>query len=257
VSASGRTRGFGIDFGTTNSVVAAAVGRDAPKPLLSSGKPHPSVIWYGPESTVVGADAKSHFNAYADQAGHRFVRSIKRQLGREKLVETTAGHTQPAWEVAAEIFRHLRTDAGREHRHTVDEAVLSVPVAFDGRQRADIRRAAEAAGIHVTAMIHEPFAAVVGYYRSIGSNLGALPTETILVFDWGGGTLDMTLVRSEAGRLEELATGGLAEIAGDRFDEYLEKRARSSFLERRALQPEHFRPSRPTLDRFAAESERA
>lgn len=254
---SARNRGFGIDFGTTNSVVAAAIGREAPKPLLSGGRTHPSVVWYGPEAIVVGLDAKSNFNAYADQAGHRFVRSVKRQLGRGKSLETTAGRRQPAWEVAAEVFRHLRRRAEVEHRHTIDEAVISVPIDFDGPRRADIRKAAQAAGIHVTAMVHEPFAAVVGYYRSIGMNLGALPTETILVFDWGGGTLDMTIVRSDAGTLEELATGGLADVAGDRFDEYLQKRSISMFLERNQLGPEQFQPTRPALDRLAAEAERA
>jgi molecular chaperone DnaK len=247
--------GFGIDFGTTNSVVAVAIGDKRPEPLLGpDGLPHPSIVWYGPSKVTVGADAKRQFHTYAERTGHRFIRSVKQELGRERSIDT-GGERRPAHEIATEIFKHLRTDAAR-NKWLLDEAVLSVPVYFDGLQRADIRSAAEDAGIKVMNLVHEPFAAVVGYYQSIGLNLRALPEETILVFDWGGGTLDTTIVRSQDGLLMELATGGLVGTAGDLFDEYIEKYARNHFLHREKIPPESFRPSRPTLDRLNREAER-
>jgi molecular chaperone DnaK len=250
------TLGFGIDFGTTNSVVSIAKDDGAPVRLLHDGRPHPSVIWYRQDRIVVGEEAKRSFNANVDLIGNRFIRSVKRDLGKDRRLDTGAyAGLTPAHEVASAIFKFLREDADKKG-WSLGEAVLTVPVEFDGPQRADIRKAAEMAGIKVLALVHEPFAAVVGYYRSLGLDLSTLPSETILVFDWGGGTLDMTLVKSNEGRLEELAIAGLADVAGDRFDKYVESFAQDKFLRRNALPPATFRPTRAALDRLATEAER-
>jgi hypothetical protein len=96
---------------------------------------------------------------------------------------------------------------------------------------------------------------VVGFYQSRGYDLASLPDETLLVFDWGGGTLDITIARARDGRLEEVANAGLPGIAGDRFDEQVRKWASARFLDRHQLRPEAFAPSRRTLDRFTEEAE--
>jgi molecular chaperone DnaK len=166
------------------------------------------------------------------------------------------GQKVPATEVAARVFEHIKRDArDSEWGWDIEEAVVTVPVGFDGRTRADIRRAANAAGIHITTLIHEPFAAVVGNYRTRGYDIGSLPDETVLVFDLGGGTLDITLTRTLDGRIEEIATGGLAEVAGDRFDDHIRDWARTRFLERRLLRPEAFSPSPRARDHFTLRSE--
>jgi molecular chaperone DnaK (HSP70) len=196
-------------------------------------------------------------HGFGQQLGHLFVRSVKKRLGRDRAYDVL-GVRKPAWEVASEVFRHLREHARSvSSEWALDEAVVTVPVLFDGRMRRDIRRAAGAAGIHIAAFVHEPFAAVVGYYRQLGRDLERLPTELVLVFDWGGGTLDITLTHSERGRLEELAIGGLIEVAGDRFDEHVERWALAKMMDRAGGQPdEEFRPVGRQRDRLIGESER-
>jgi len=247
---------FGIDFGTTNSVVAVVGSTQRPAvPLLDDGQPHPSIVWYRSTDVVVGREAKRNFNQFADQFGHRFVKSVKRSLGREATFDVL-GDRVPALDVASEIFRHLRDHAAAS-QYEITTAVVTIPVDFDGRARAELRLAAGNAGVHISRFVHEPFAAVVGYYRGQGKDLKTLPNETILVFDWGGGTLDITLTRVRDGRLEEIATGGLGEVAGDRFDEHIRRWATGRFLDRHQLRAEAFHPSPRRIDLFAAESERA
>jgi molecular chaperone DnaK len=250
--------GFGIDFGTTNSVVAVMTGSDRPAtPLLDSeGGPHPSVVWYRPGSDpVVGRDAKRNINCYAEIAGNIFISSVKRSLGRNKRFQVL-GKTVPAYRVAADIFQHLRQHA-RQQGWKLDQAVVTVPVHFDGPARRELRAAARAAGIEITAFVHEPFAAAVAYHRQQGYDIESLPDQRLLVFDWGGGTLDITLVQVRGGRLEEIATGGLDGIAGDRFDERIQDWARTTFLDRYQLRPEAFVVSAGTRDRLREECERA
>src|SRR5688572_31315820 len=119
---------FGIDFGTTNSIVCAwgskireALQNDKPLALwdtallnaLEGKRPHPSVVWFPPNgSPVVGHAAKSRMLSF-DGMGHAFVRSVKRRLGRNEEIELTGGVRKPAFEVAAEVFKHLKADAER------------------------------------------------------------------------------------------------------------------------------------------------
>lgn len=248
---------YGIDFGTTNSVAVAATRQGTIRPMLDreTGAPHPSVVWYGPERVVVGYDAKRNMHGFGSQIGHRFVRSVKKELGRGQALEIL-GDRVPTWRIAAEVFGHLRRHARDTRGEAIDEAVVTVPVLFDGLMRGDIRRAAGAAGIRVTTFVHEPFAAVVGYAHSRGYSLEELPSELILVFDWGGGTLDITLTRSEAGRVEELATGGLLNAAGDRFDEHLQQWGVARMMDRLGTRPGEVAPKGRQRDRLLLESER-
>ena len=107
-------RGFGIDFGTTNSVVAVCdkSTRKVSSLLDASGRPHPSVVWYRADGHVtVGRQAKSNLNSYADEAGNVFFTSIKRQLGQGKTYRVF-GQPRTAPEIAKEIFAHLRSERG-------------------------------------------------------------------------------------------------------------------------------------------------
>jgi molecular chaperone DnaK len=247
---------FGIDFGTTNSVVVVVSSPQRPAvPLLDAGQPHPSIVWYHPDGATVGREAKRNFHQFAEDFGHTFVKSVKRSLGRDVAFDVL-GERVTATDVAAEIFGHLRKHAAASG-FDISDAVVTIPVDFDGRARSEMRKAAAKAGIHITRFVHEPFAAVVGYYRGLGRDLADLPNETVLVFDWGGGTLDITLTKVRDGRLEEIATGGLGSVAGDRFDEHIRRWATSRFLERRQLRAEAFHPHPRKVDLFVAESERA
>jgi molecular chaperone DnaK (HSP70) len=248
--------GFGIDFGTTNSV-AASVALDGPAyPYLEAGSPHPSFVWYSPDGVQVGRQAKANFNAFVEQAGHRFIRSVKRDLGHGRDYDIL-GQRVPAWKVASQIFARLKATALADPKNPgeINEAVVTVPIHFGGAARQELRAAAREAGIEILTFVHEPFAAVVGYYRSMQTDLRDLDSERILVFDWGGGTLDVTLAKVGDGRIEELATSGIGDIAGDHFDEAIRGWAVSRFRDRHSI-AETVRPDARTEDRIIAECER-
>jgi molecular chaperone DnaK len=253
-------RGFGIDFGTTNSVVAScdsSTRRVLPLPD-SSGRPHPSVVWFRADGTViVGRKAKNNLNSFADEAGNAFVTSIKRQLGKGKSYRIF-GQPKSAVEIAREIFIHLRKHAKDQHDLTVDSATVTIPIYFDGNSRRELREAADQAGVYIKTFVHEPFAAVVGYCHSgDGSRLEQLEGRNILVFDWGGGTLDITVAGIRSGKMIQLARGSLSDRAGDHFDYKLHQLTLSRFLDKHNLRPPDVRLGPSAKDRYLAECERS
>ena len=213
---------FGLDFGTTNSL-AAYVEQDEAVPLLDGEKPHPSVLWYHGTECIVGGDAKARLSKRVLGVVGDVVRSPKRYLGTGELIHVAGREFTPA-EIVAEFFRYLRKNArsrGLAGRN-FDRAVLTIPVALTGRGRQELREAADAAGIHVEQFVHEPLAALYGHFRSQSEfrrQLAALRDQVVLVFDWGGGTLDLTLCRLEQGAIVQIQNLGNDLVGGDRFDE--------------------------------------
>jgi len=252
--------GFGVDFGTTNSVVAQADPRTGRVRALTDaeGRPHPSVVWFRADgTTIVGREAKRNIHSYSDEVGNVFIPSIKRQLGQDRVFRVF-GQPRTAIDVAAEVFKFLRGRAKIESNLEIREAVVAVPVYFDGRARRELRRAADSGGLYIKTFIHEPFAAVVGYCcgQPEGERLQQLDGRNILVFDWGGGTLDITVAAIKAGRMLELATAGLVDRAGDHFDDSLRRFTTSHFLDKNRLAPMDLAPTQSTKDRFLDECER-
>ena len=230
---------FGLDFGTTNSLVAY-VESDAAVALLDrQGRPHPSVVWYHGAECVVGREAKVQLSELTQGVVGDIVRSPKRYLGTGEYLNVLGRTLRPA-DIVAEIFKYLRRDA-RSRRlagRDFDRAVLTIPIHLTGQGRRELREAASAAGIRVDQFVHEPFAALYGYLRSepdFRRQLAALRDQVVLVFDWGGGTLDLTLCRFENGTLVQVQNLGNDLVGGDRFDERLlnfvkEKHARNHDL---------------------------
>ena len=218
--------GFGIDFGTTNSIVSAFNGRRINSFTDENKLPHPSVIWFrgDEEEPVIGREAKKNMRDYSNEPGHKFVRSIKSRIQEQKEIEIF-GKVYYNTEIASKIFQFLRRDVQNRFSTFPDlsEAVVTIPLYFGGRQRRAIRRAAELAGIRVKTFIHEPFAAVIGYLFEKYQSLEKFQDlrKNIVVFDWGGGTLDITLVQVADGRINELGNAGFPNRAGDHFDEML------------------------------------
>jgi len=254
--------GFGIDFGTTNSLVAVH-NLKSEKTIVCRDKatdlPHPSVVWYRPdEPPRVGREAKAHISAYAEAAGNAFVQSIKRRLGKGDTLDVF-GEKKPAQAVATDIFRFLLSDAHTAHDFDVREAVVTVPVYFDGRARRELRRAADDAGLFIKTFLHEPFAALIGYLYGMGFEAGLRQRDgqNILVFDWGGGTLDITVGQVCQGRVVQLSTAGLIDRAGDRFDSLLGAVATRKFQKRHSIPSDQFRLTAATKDRFRAQCERS
>ncbi len=253
-------KGFGIDFGTTNSI-AAFYDHDIKKvrPLHSSEMtPHPSVVWYKTDGTIiVGHDAKKNIMGFSNVEGNEFVSSVKRRLGKGHSL-SIFGQKKSVSEVATEIFRHLKKHAVQQNIE-LNDVIVTVPVYFSGRQRRDLRKAADEAGLYIKTFIHEPFAAIVGYCHREGSgiSLESMRNQLVLVFDWGGGTLDITLVQVLDGELRELATAGLEDKAGDYFDEKLSRFAKSAFIDSLRANPNEIIPSSGNVGRLLTECERA
>lgn len=253
--------GFGIDFGTTNSLVAAyrpKASTTTPCFEKSTALPHPSVVWYRlDEVPRVGREAKRNISGFAEVAGNAFVQSVKRYLGRNETLDIF-GEKRSAKSVATDIFRFLRSDARSSYGFEVNEAVVTVPVYFDGCARRDLREAADKAGIYIKSFVHEPFAALVGYLYGgdAQQNLRDQEDKNILVFDWGGGTLDITVGQVANGRVIELSTAGISDRAGDHFDRVLGKIATRKFQDRNAVTSDQLQLTPTTKDRFYIESER-
>ena len=229
---------FGIDFGTTNSLVSVVVGgRSLALVDQVTQRPHPSVIWYRGGDTVVGRVARENMDLTETGAPPGFVRSPKMSLRREGPIFVD-GRPIEATDAVAEVLRHIKEDAaegrGVSTGHSLGRAVMTIPVDFGGPERRALRQAAAKAGIGVIQFVHEPAAALYAHLRSkdnIAQELARLEGRSILVFDWGGGTLDLTLCRIQGGAIMQLTNLGDDEVGGDRFDERLRNFLRAKHAE--------------------------
>jgi molecular chaperone HscA len=221
----------GIDLGTTHSLVAAVRhGAAECLPDVLGRAILPSAVQYGEEGTRVGADALA---AQADDPENTIV-SVKRLMGR-RLADVTGAHKLPyrfvdtpgmvgvqtrqglksPVEVSAQILATLRQRAEDTFDAELHGAVITVPAYFDDAQRQATKDAAQLAGLNVLRLINEPTAAAVAYGLENGSE------GLYAVYDLGGGTFDISLLRLARGVFEVVATGGDAALGGDDFDHLL------------------------------------
>ena len=222
-----RSIAVGIDLGTTNSLIAQFDGELVHVFEDDLGQPSlPSVVHYGAESTQVGDAAM----ALANEQPENTIASAKRMLGRarEEVVDdpyaslttdgalafaTDQGKKTPV-EVSAVILGALKIRAEAHLDSPIAGAVITVPAYFDDAQRQATRQAAELAGIKVLRLLNEPTAAAVAY----GLDEQAEESSLLAVYDLGGGTFDISILRMRAGLFEVLATGGDSALGGDDFD---------------------------------------
>jgi actin-like ATPase involved in cell morphogenesis len=227
---------FGIDFGTTNSLAALVSGNQVISLVDNENRPHPSVIWYRGSETLVGRDARQYLDVTEGGAPAGFVRSPKMRLRRGGQIYVDGRPVDPT-DAVAEVLKHLKKDAAiardRAAGHVLDRAVMTIPVDFGGPERQALREAAKKAGIGVIQFVHEPVAALYAHLRSktdFRSELASLEGRSMLVFDWGGGTLDLTLCRIHDGSIMQVANLGDNTVGGDEFD----NRLRNLFREKHA-----------------------
>lgn len=220
---------FGIDFGTTNSLSAVVVGDRVRSLTNEDERPHPSVIWYRGSDVVVSRDARQHLDLNEGGAPPGFVRSPKMSLRRQGPIYVDGEAIDPR-KAVAEVLKYLKTDAAiardRASGYALQRAVMTIPVDFGGHERKALREAARLAGISVVQFVHEPAAALYGYLRSMpeadrNRELARLDGRFVLVFDWGGGTLDLTLCKIQGGAIMQIANDGDNEVGGDEFDNRL------------------------------------
>jgi molecular chaperone DnaK len=199
----------GIDLGTTNSVVAVMEGGDPVVIANSEGaRTTPSVVGFNKAGErLVGASAKRQAVLFPD----RTIVSIKRHMGTDFRVTVDGVHYSPE-QISAMILQKLKHDAEAYLGDTVNAAVITVPAYFNDAQRNATKNAGEIAGLKVLRIINEPTAAALAY------GLERKASETILVYDLGGGTFDVSILEVGDGIFEVKSTSGDTHLGGDDFD---------------------------------------
>ncbi|WP_373500016.1 Hsp70 family protein [Desulfococcus sp.] len=199
----------GIDLGTTNSEIAYIINDRAE--VLKDGDDGilPSCVGLTEDGKIiVGAEAKNQ----AVIAPDRTVLSVKRLMGRDEKIAMGDGVYRPQ-EISAFILKALKSRAEKVLGRTVSKAVITVPAYFTDAQRHATREAGEIAGLEVIRIINEPTAAALAYESNQSE------TRRVLVFDLGGGTFDVSIVKIEAGIVEVLSSTGDNHLGGDDFDQ--------------------------------------
>ena len=203
-------RAVGIDLGTTNSVVSVLEGGDPVVIANAEGsRTTPSVVAFAKNGEVlVGEVAKRQAVTNVD----RTIRSVKRHMGTDWTVEID-GKKYTAQEISARTLMKLKRDAEAYLGDTVSDAVITVPAYFSDAQRQATKEAGEIAGLNVLRIINEPTSAALAYGLDKGDQ-----EQTILVFDLGGGTFDVSLLEIGDGVVEVKATSGDNHLGGDDWD---------------------------------------
>ncbi|CAI1088965.1 Hsc66 [Serratia entomophila] len=223
----------GIDLGTTNSLVATVRSGQAETLADAQGRSLlPSVVRYQADAQTVGWEARQQ----AAQDPANTISSVKRMMGRSladvqqrypnlpyrfqasdnglPMIVTAAGLVNPVG-VSADILRTLSARAQAALEGQLDGVVITVPAYFDDAQRQGTKDAARLAGLHVLRLLNEPTAAAIAYGLDSGQE------GVIAVYDLGGGTFDISILRLSRGVFEVLATGGDSALGGDDFDHLL------------------------------------
>lgn len=230
---------IGIDLGTTHSLVATVLSGKAK--VLPDDKDRvllPSIVHYAEKTTEYGDDAKSFITTDPKNT----IISVKRFMGRSKAdikfqhpytligadnempaFETRTGRKTPV-EVSAEILKQLKDRADTSLKNPVNGAVITVPAYFDEAQRQATRDAAQLAGLNVLRLLNEPTAAAVAYGIDQDTNLQT--DHNYVIYDLGGGTFDVSILRFSQGVFEVLATGGHTALGGDDLDRLIVKWAK-------------------------------
>lgn len=229
----------GFDFGTTNSVMSIVVG-DRCIPLLDDNMPHPSVVCYQGDQVIVGRKAKDKLATADSGVVGNIVKSPKTMLGRSRVF--VDGHSYSPKEVVRDVVEHVADDARRQMPHeTFEHAVVTIPVDMNGERRRELREACRMAGLGVVQFVHEPLAALYGHLRgkpNFQAELRRLNRELVLVFDWGGGTLDLTLCKIVDGMLVQLMNDGCSDVGGDIIDDLIVNEIERLVLTERGINDE-------------------
>src|SRR2546430_5266728 len=205
-------RAVGIDLGTTNSVVAVLEGGEPTVIANAEGsRTTPSVVAFAKNGEVlVGEVAKRQAVTNAD----RTIRSVKRHMGEGGWKTSVDGKDFTPQQISAFILQKLKRDAEAYLGETVTDAVVTVPAYFNDAERQATKEAGEIAGLNVLRIVNEPTSAALAYGLDKGEK-----EQTILVFDLGGGTFDVSLLEIGEGVVEVRATSGDNHLGGDDWDE--------------------------------------
>ncbi|NGM69515.1 molecular chaperone DnaK [Natronolimnobius sp. AArcel1] len=201
---------LGIDLGTTNSAFAVMEGGDPEIIVNAEGdRTTPSIVAFNDEERLVGKPAKNQ----AVQNPERTIQSIKRHMGEDDYTVDIDGEEYTPEEISAMTLQKIKRDAEEYLGDEVEKAVITVPAYFSDRQRQATKDAGEIAGFEVERIVNEPTAASMAYGLDDESD------QTVLVYDLGGGTFDVSLLDLGGGVYEVVATNGDNDLGGDDWDE--------------------------------------
>lgn len=204
-------KAVGIDLGTTNSVVSVLEGGEPVViPNAEGGRTTPSVVAFSKSGEVlVGEVAKRQAITNPD----RTIRSVKRHIGSRWTKDIDGKNITPQ-EISAKVLSKLKRDAESYLGEPVTQAVITVPAYFDDSQRTATKEAGQIAGLEVLRIINEPTAAALAYGLDKGTE-----DQTVLVFDLGGGTFDVSVLEIGGGVFEVKSTSGNTKLGGDDWDQ--------------------------------------
>lgn len=220
---------FGIDFGTTRSATVGYMVMDhTPKEFLygdEEGRPIPSVVAIDKKTGEVftGRDAWDKKMELSESC--EYISSVKTILDKDTVV-TIAGREWSPVDIAAELFKALKANVKERTDIDMTAATVAIPIGFSPKKREKLRLAAENAGITIKSFISEPTAAFFANYDELRSS------SIVAIFDWGGGTLDVSVLQNENGRISELAAVG-SNIAGDYIDNKIAQRMHSKIARKK------------------------
>lgn len=217
----------GFDFGTTNSLISVVAGDRVISFSDDEGRPTPSVIAYEGSAITVGRKAREKLSEPGLGVHGSIVRSPKTLIGKESVL--VEGVRRSPVDIVRDVVEYIREQARSSSKVQglrAERAVVTIPINMHGERRACLRDAFRAAGISIVQFVHEPLAALYGHLRDVedlGKAARRLEGQLIIVLDWGGGTLDLTLCRLTDGMLVQIANDGTDELGGDHFDAALKK----------------------------------
>lgn len=216
----------GIDLGTTNSVVSV-YRRGVAETLKVEGRSTlPSVISFRPDgSLLVGQAAKSRMLLDPEST----VASAKRFMGDHNKLYSVGGRQFTPVDIASLVLKKLVDEASEALGQTVHDVVITVPAYFTETQREDTRKAGKKAGLNVLRLAPEPTAAAVAYGLDKGKD------QTIMVYDLGGGTFDVSILEIRGNRFEVKAVGGNSQLGGDDFDQAIMSWAMGEFKKKTGI----------------------
>ena len=236
---------LGIDLGTTNSAFAVMEGGDPEIIVNSEGdRTTASVVAFDDGERLVGKPAKNQAVKNPDQT----IQSIKRHMGEDDYSVELEGEEYTPEQVSAMILQKIKHDAEEYLGDDVEKAVITVPAYFNDRQRQATKDAGEIAGFEVERIVNEPTAAAMAYGLDDDSD------QTVLVYDLGGGTFDVSILDLGGGVYEVVATNGDNDLGGDDWDEALIDYLADEFAEEHGID---LRDDRQALQRLKDAAEEA
>ena len=242
---------FGIDFGTTNSAAVKVMGQEFQKYGDEAGQPLPSVVALDKATGEArcGREVWQNREEYRSSGVFHVIESVKWELGTQTRWPTEAGVWSPE-DVAGVVLKRLSERANQLGLQSINEAVISIPVDYPAEARRALRRAALKAGIHIKTFVTESTAALVRHFEQLKH------CRYIAVFDWGGGTLDISVLELRDKRVLELSKEGM-DIAGDAIDRDFAEAVHAKVMDQRHQSTPFFSMSSVDQDNLRTKCELA